>query len=106
MSEPEEERWKFRWEEVGFGANRDEALLNAMQWMDRHNPCGEVLLRDGEKCGFNRVMAAAAPELLAALKDLMELYANGQVVIEGDEGNDPVVGAAWAAINKAEGGAK
>lgn len=51
-------------------------------------------------------MAKAAPELLAALKDLMELYANGQVVIEGNDGNDPVVGAAWDAIAKAEGGAE
>lgn len=66
MSEPEEERWKFRWEEVGFGANRDEALLSAMKWMDPYSPCAEVLLKDGEKCGFNRVMAAM-PDLLNAV---------------------------------------
>jgi hypothetical protein len=50
-------------------------------------------------------LLAAAPEMLAALKDLMELYSNGQLVIEGerDEGDDPVVGAAFHAIAKAEG---
>ena len=50
-------------------------------------------------------LRAAAPELLAALKDLMTLYKQGQLVIEGeaDEGDDPVVGAAFAAIAKAEG---
>ena len=50
-------------------------------------------------------LMAAAPEMLAALKDLMELYSNGQLVIEGerDEGDDPVVGAAFHAIAKAEG---
>jgi hypothetical protein len=59
-----------------------------------------------DKRGWDdRPLIAAAPELLAALKDLMELYAIGQVVIEGEaeQGNDPVVQAAWAAINKAEG---
>lgn len=59
--------------------------------------------KDQREASANARLIAAAPELLAALKDLMELYANGQVVIEGDEGNDPVVGAAWAAIDKAEG---
>lgn len=66
VSEPEEERWKFRWEEVGYGANRDEALLNAVQWMDRHSPCGEVLLKEGESDGFNRVMAAM-PDIIRAV---------------------------------------
>jgi hypothetical protein len=47
----------------------------------------------------------AAPELLAALNDLMDLYGIGQLVIEGepDDGFDPVVDAAFKAIDKAEG---
>lgn len=47
----------------------------------------------------------AAPELLAALQDWVDLYDAGQLVIEGeaDEGDDPIVGAAKAAIAKATG---
>ena len=46
---------------------------------------------------------AAAPELLEALKSFVILYKQGQLVIEGDDGNDPVVTKALAAIAKATG---
>jgi hypothetical protein len=46
---------------------------------------------------------AAAPELLDALESFLVLYKQGQLVIEGDDGNDPVVAAALAAIAKAKG---
>ena len=51
-------------------------------------------------------LIAAAPEMLAALKGLMELYASGRMVIEGeqDEGDDPLIGASRHAIAKAERG--
>lgn len=63
------------------------------------------ILRGKDKRESQRLLAAA-PDLLEALKDLMALYKQGQLVIEGeaDEGDDPVVGAAFAAIAKAEGG--
>ena len=48
-------------------------------------------------------LIAAAPELLAALKELMELYAAGQMTIEGDNGQDPVIAGAECVIAKAEG---
>ena len=53
-------------------------------------------------------LIAAAPELLAALNDLMDLYGIGQLVIEGEpaDGFDPVVDAAFKAIAKAEGRAE
>ena len=48
---------------------------------------------------------AAAPELLDALKSFVILYKQGQLVLEGDDdGNDPVVAFALAAIAKATGG--
>ena len=46
---------------------------------------------------------AAAPELLDALESFVVLYKQGQLVIEGDDGNDPVVAKALAAIAKAKG---
>lgn len=46
---------------------------------------------------------AAAPELLDALESFVILYKQGQLVIEGDDGNDPVVTKALAAIAKATG---
>ena len=48
-------------------------------------------------------LIAAAPELLEALKGFVVLYKQGQLVIEGDDGNDPVVAFALAAIAKATG---
>ena len=48
-------------------------------------------------------LIAAAPELLEALKCFVILYKQGQLVIEGDDGNDPVVAKALAAIAKAKG---
>ena len=46
---------------------------------------------------------AAAPELLECLKSFVILYKQGQLIIEGDDGNDPVVTKALAAIAKATG---
>ena len=46
---------------------------------------------------------AAAPELLDALESFVVLYKQGQLVIEGDDGNDPVVAKALAAIAKEKG---
>ena len=46
---------------------------------------------------------AAAPELLDALESFVVLYKQGQLVIEGDDGNDPVVAKALAVIAKAKG---
>ena len=40
---------------------------------------------------------------LDALESFMVFYKQGQLVIEGDDGNDPVVAAALAAIAKATG---
>ncbi len=51
----------------------------------------------------NGKLMAAAPELLDALESFVVLYKQGQLVIEGDDGNDPVVAAALAAIAKATG---
>ena len=48
-------------------------------------------------------LMAAAPELLEALKNFVILYKQDQLVIEGDDGNDPVVTKALAAIAKATG---
>lgn len=48
-------------------------------------------------------LIAAAPELLESLKSFVILYKQGQLVIEGDDGNDPVVAFALAAIAKATG---
>ena len=48
-------------------------------------------------------LIAAAPELLEALKGFVVLYKQGQLVIEGDDGNDPVGAFALAAIAKATG---
>ena len=41
--------------------------------------------------------------LLDALESFVVLYKQGQLVIEGDDGNDPVVAKALAAIAKAKG---
>ena len=64
----------------------------------------------GYECGANKKtleangkLMAAAPELLDALKSFVVLYKQGQLVIEGDDGNDPVVTKALAAIAKATG---
>ena len=46
-------------------------------------------------------LIAAAPELLEALNNFVVLYKQGQIVIEGDNGNDPIVAKALAAIAKA-----
>ena len=46
-------------------------------------------------------LIAAAPELLEALNNFVVLYQQDQIVIEGDNGNDPVVAKALAAIAKA-----
>jgi hypothetical protein len=51
----------------------------------------------------NGKLMAAAPELLNALESFMVLYKQGQLVIEGDDGNDPIVAAALKAIAKATG---
>jgi hypothetical protein len=48
-------------------------------------------------------LVAAAPDLLEALKSFVVLYKQGQLVIEGDDGNDPVVAKAVTAIAKATG---
>jgi len=48
-------------------------------------------------------LIAAAPELLESLKSFVILYKQGQLVIEGDDGNDPMVAFALAAIAKATG---
>ena len=48
-------------------------------------------------------LVAAAPELLEALKTFVVLYKQGQLIIEGDDGNDPVVTKALEAIAKATG---
>jgi hypothetical protein len=46
---------------------------------------------------------AAAPELLAALKELMALYYAGQMTLEDDNGQDPVIAGAECVIARAEG---
>jgi hypothetical protein len=46
-------------------------------------------------------LIAAAPELLEALNNFVVLYKQGQIVIEGDNGHDPVVAKALDAIAKA-----
>jgi hypothetical protein len=51
----------------------------------------------------NTLLIAAAPELLDALECFMVLYEQGQLVIKGDDGNDPIVAAALKAIAKATG---
>ena len=48
-------------------------------------------------------LMAAAPELLEALNNFVVLYNQGQLEIEGDDGNDPVVAEALKAIAKATG---
>ena len=48
-------------------------------------------------------LIAAAPELLEALNNFVVLYKQDQIVIEGDNGNEPVVAKALAAIAKATG---
>ena len=64
----------------------------------------------GYECGANKKkleangkLMAAAPELLDALKSVVVLYQQGQLIIEGDDGNNPVVTKALAAIAKATG---
>jgi len=54
-------------------------------------------------CVEDARLIAVAPELLAALKELMELYAAGQMTIEGDNGQDPVIAGAECVIARAEG---
>lgn len=39
-----DERWKFIWEAVGYGPDRDAALANARQWVDLNDPKGEALV--------------------------------------------------------------
>lgn len=51
----------------------------------------------------NARLIAAAPELLEALKSFVVLYKQGQLIIVGDDGNDPVVAKAVTAIAKATG---
>jgi hypothetical protein len=48
-------------------------------------------------------LISAAPELLEALESFVVLYKQGQLVIESDDGNDPVVAKAVTAIAKATG---
>lgn len=56
-----------------------------------------------DEANGNALLIAAAPELLEALKSFVVLYKQGQLVIEGDDGNDPVVAKAVTAIAKATG---
>lgn len=55
------------------------------------------------KSASDSKLVAATPELLEALKNFVVLYKQDQIVIEGDNGNDPVVAKALAAIAKATG---
>jgi hypothetical protein len=59
---------------------------------------GEALITTEDRA--NGRVIAAAPDLLEALSDILELYDNGQIVIEGDDGNDPVIANARKAIGK------
>jgi hypothetical protein len=54
--------------------------------------------------GPDAQLIAAAPELLAALKELMALYYAGQMTLEDDNGQDPVIAGAECVIARAEGG--
>ena len=49
----------------------------------------------------NASLIAAAPDLLEALHGFLDLYDQGQLQIDGDDGHDPLVKAARAAIAKA-----
>jgi len=59
--------------------------------------------KSAKEAKANANLIAAAPELLDALEAFVVLYKQGQLVIEGDAGNDPVVAKALAAIAKATG---
>ena len=63
--------------------------------------CGHTIGLAYEK--DDAALIAAAPELLEALESFVFLYKQGQLVIEGNDGNDPVVASALAAITKATG---
>ena len=51
----------------------------------------------------NARLIAAAPDLLTALSGFVQLYQEGQLTLEGDDGKDPLVSKAIAAIAKAKG---
>ena len=60
------------------------------------------VIRGKDKRDSQRLLAAA-PELLAALKELMALYYAGQMTLEDDNGQDPVIAGAECVIARAEG---
>ena len=75
--------------------NADEVMYVAAKNFNTINP--------SQTLKANARLIAAAPELLEALINFVVLYKQDQIVIEGDDGNDPVVTKALAAIAKATG---
>ena len=72
---------------------------------DPHNQA-EIWRDDGrtiavtysDKGSTNARLIAASPELLSVLCGFIALYDQGQLTLEGDSGNDPLIIAARAAI--------
>jgi hypothetical protein len=51
----------------------------------------------------NAYLISAAPDLLSALEGFIELYLQGQLILEGDNGSDPLILKAIHTLRKAKG---
>jgi hypothetical protein len=51
----------------------------------------------------NAHLISAAPDLLSALEGFIDLYLQGQLILEGDNGNDPLILKAIHTLRKAKG---